>query len=102
MVVAAGALLAEAPDLLSWTTHLADWELNRRAGSRVRAQPPDAAIAPEECATSVVAVTMLRDGYAESGGAGSARVVALLDAIVQALTAGATGRLLRASALPSA
>ena len=85
LVVAASALPAEASDSLSWITHLADWELNRRAGLRVRAQPPDAAIPSERRVTSVVVVTMLRDGYAESGGTGSAWVVALLDAIVRAL-----------------
>ena len=86
MVLAANELVLEAAGLLLWMEHLADWELNRRAGVGVPLQPPDAAILPEERTESVVAVTMLRDGFAEGSWADSAPVVALFDAIVGALT----------------
>jgi hypothetical protein len=91
MVVAANELVLEAAGLLLWMEHLADWELNRRVGLSLPLQSPEAAIPPEERAESVVAVTMLRDGFAEGSWADSAPVVALFDAIVAALT-GTTGR----------
>jgi hypothetical protein len=86
MVVAANELVLEAAGLLLWMEHLADWELNRRVGLSLPLQSPEAAIPPEERAESVVAVTMLRDGFAEGSWADSAPVVALFDAIVGALT----------------
>ena len=86
MVVAANELMLEAAGLLLWMEHLADWELNRRGGLVSRLQPPYAAILPEEHVESVVAMTMLRDGFEEGSWADSAPVVALFDAIIGALT----------------
>lgn len=86
LVVAANELVLMAAGLLSWIEHLADWELNRRSGLDFPLQPPDAAIPPEEDAESIVAATMLRDGFAEGGGNPQDPVVALFDAIVGALT----------------
>jgi hypothetical protein len=86
LVVAANELVLMAAGLLSWIEHLADWELNRRSGLDFPLRPPDAAIPPEEDAESIVAATMLRDGFAEGGGRQDAPVVALFDAIVGALT----------------
>jgi hypothetical protein len=85
MVVVANELVLEAPDLLLWMEHLADWERNRRAGLDFPLQPPDAAIPPEERAESVVAVTILRDGFTEGSWADSVPVVALFDAIIGVL-----------------
>ena len=85
LVVAANQLVLMAAGLLSWIEHLADWELNRRAGLDFPLQPPQAAIPPEEDAESVVAATMMRDGFAEGGGDDENPVVVLFDAIVGAL-----------------
>ena len=65
--------------------YLADWELNRRSGTDFPLQPPDAAITPGENADSIVAATMMRDGFAESRDGTSDRVIALFDAIVGVL-----------------
>jgi hypothetical protein len=89
LVVAANELVLMAAGLLSWIEHLADWEINRRSGLDFPLQPPDAAIPPEEGAESIVAATMMRDGFAEGGGNLAAPVVALFDAIVGALTGSA-------------
>ena len=86
LVVAANELVLMAAGLLSWIEHLADWELNRRSGLDFPLQPPDAAIAPEEGAESIVAATMMRDGFADANGDNAEPVVALFDAIVGALT----------------
>lgn len=86
VVVAANELVLEAAGLLLWMEHLVDWELNRRVGMTLPLQPPSAAILPEERVESVVAVTMLRDGFEEGSWADSAPVVALFDAIVGALS----------------
>ena len=86
LVVAANELVLMAAGLLSWIEQLADRELNRRSGLNLPLQPPDAAIPPEEDAESIVAATMLRDGFAEGGGRQQDPVVALFDAIVGALT----------------
>jgi hypothetical protein len=85
LVVAANELVLATTGLLSWVDHLADWELNRRAGVDFPLQPPSMAIPPEESIESVVAVTMLRDGFADGSWADSAPVVALFNAIVEAL-----------------
>ena len=61
LVVAANELVLMAAGLLSWIEHLADWELNRRSGLDLPLQPPEAAIAPEEGAESIVAATMMRE-----------------------------------------
>ena len=50
------------------------------------AMPPDAAIGPEEGAESIVAATMMRDGFADASRDNAEPVVALFDAIVEALT----------------
>lgn len=92
LVVAANELMLMAAGLLSWIEHLADWELNRRSGLDFPLQPPDAAIAPEEGPESIVAATMMRDGFAEGRGGSAEPVVALFDAIVDAL-AGSGARL---------
>ena len=84
LVVAANELVLMAAGLLSWIEHLADWELNRRSGLDFPLQPPEAAITPEEGADSIVAATMMRDGFAD--GQQTDPVVALFDAIVGALT----------------
>ncbi len=86
LVVAANELVLMAAGLLSWIEHLADWELNRRSGLDFPLQPPEAAITPEEGADSIVAATMMRDGFADGGGDQADPVVALFDAIVGALT----------------
>jgi hypothetical protein len=87
LVVAANELVLMAAGLLSWIEHIADWELQRRSGLEFPLQPPEAAIPPEEGAESVVAATMMRDGFAEGSEGGEANpVVALFDAIVDALT----------------
>jgi len=85
LVVAANELVLMAAGLLSWIEHLADWELNRRSGLDFPLQPPDAAIPPEEGADSIVAATMMRDGFAEGSGREEDPVVTLFDAIVGAL-----------------
>jgi hypothetical protein len=85
LVVAANELVLMAAGLLSWIEHIADWELNRRSGLDFPLQPPDVAIPPEEDAESVVAATMMRDGFAD-GGTTAGPVVALFDAIVGVLT----------------
>ena len=90
LVLAANELVLMAAGLLSWIEHLADWELNRRSGVDFPLQPPDAAIPPEEGAESVVAATMMRDGFAEGVGEDAHPVVALFDAIVGALTGAST------------
>jgi hypothetical protein len=74
-----------AAGLLSWVEHLADWETNRRRGLDYPLQSPGAAIPPEEQVASVIAATMLRDGFADGSGEESGPVVALFDAIVGAL-----------------
>ena len=87
LVVAANELVLMAAGLLSWIEHIADWELHRRSGLQFPLQPPEAAIPPEEGAESVVAATMMRDGFAEGSEGGEANpVVTLFDAIVDALT----------------
>lgn len=86
LVVAANELMLMAAGLLSWIEHLADWELNRRSGLDFPLQPPDAAIGPEEGAESIVAATMMRDGFADASRDNAEPVVALFDAIVEALT----------------
>lgn len=85
LVLAANELVLMAAGLLSWIEHLADWELNRRSGLQFPLQPPAAAIPPEEGAESIVAATMMRDGFAEGSGDAAEPVVALFDAIVGAL-----------------
>ena len=85
VVVAANELLLVAAGLLSWVEHVADWELHRRAGLDFPLQLPDAAIPPEATVDSVVAATMIRDGFAESSGQESHPVVTLFDAIVGAI-----------------
>lgn len=83
--VAVNELLLMAAGFLTWVEHLTDWELNRRAGLEAPMQPPGASIEPEEHVESIVAATMLRDGFAEGSGQESHPVVALFDAIVGAL-----------------
>ena len=85
VVLAAHEMLLVAAGLLSWVEHVADWEFNRRAGLELPLQPPDAAIPPEATIDSVVAATMIRDGFAESSGQESHPVVALFDAIIGAI-----------------
>jgi hypothetical protein len=85
LVVAANELVLMAAGLLSWIEHLADWELNRRSGLDFPLQPPEVAIPPEEDAESIVAATMMRDGFVD-GGSGAGAVASLFDAIVGALT----------------
>ena len=85
LTIAANELLLMAAGLLSWVEHLADWELNRRAGLDTPLQPPEAAIAPTEQIDSIVAATIMRDGFAEGSAQESHPVVALFDAIVGAL-----------------
>jgi hypothetical protein len=91
MVVAANELVLMAAGLLSWMEHLADWELNRRSGTDLPLQPPGAAIPPEENADSIVAATMIRDGFAGRGET-SDHMVALFEAIVGVLAGSATRR----------
>jgi len=85
LVVASDALLAELGGLDAWIAQLADWELDRRAGLRFPGPPPAIAIPQELRVASVVALTLLRDGYAESGGPDCVRIVVLLDAIIGTL-----------------
>jgi len=85
LVVAANELVLMAAGLLSWIEHLADWELNRRSGLDLPLRPPGDAISPEEGADSIVAATMIRDGFAEGGGEHTTPVVVLFDAIGTAL-----------------
>jgi len=85
LVVAANELVLMAAGLLSWIEHLADWELNRRSGLDFPLRPPGDAISPEEGADSIVAATMIRDGFAEGGGEHTTPVVVLFDAIVAVL-----------------
>ena len=89
VVVAVNEFMLEAAGLLLWIEHLADWEMSRRVGLGLPLKPPDASILPEERVESIVAVTMLRDGFEEGSWADSAPVVALFDAIVAALTGAA-------------
>jgi hypothetical protein len=72
--------------LLSWIEHLADWELNRRAGSGFPLQSPNATIPLKEHVESLVAVTKFRDGFAECAGDQAAPVSALFNAIVGLIT----------------
>jgi len=87
LVATSSVLLPEAGALRAWIAQLADWELHRRAGSQLPARPPAAVVPQAERVASVVALTMVRDGYAESGGSDCARVVTLLDAIIWTLPA---------------
>jgi hypothetical protein len=89
LVVAANALRLYAADLLSWRPRLADREHSRRTGLHLPAQPPEAAMPPAGHVAGAVAVTALRDGYADSGGGHCARAVALMGANARTLTAGA-------------
>jgi hypothetical protein len=92
LAVTANELVLEAAGLLVWMEHLADWELKRRAGSFFPLQSPDAAIPPAERADSVVALTTLRDGFAEGSWADSVPVLALFDAIAGVLAGTAVAR----------
>jgi hypothetical protein len=85
LVVAANELVLIAAGLLTWVEHLADWEINRRAGLHIPLKPPDTAIPRAENVDSIVAATMLRDGFADGRDEASDPVVALFDAIVGAL-----------------
>jgi hypothetical protein len=73
------------PGLLAWIGHACDWELNRRACVDFPLQTPEAAIPPEEGASSIAAMMTLRARFAQ-GNAGA--VVALFDAMIRALTGG--------------
>ena len=47
-----------ASGLLSWFEHLADCELNRRAGEDFNLQPPHTVIPPRETTDTIIAATM--------------------------------------------
>ena len=91
LIVAANELVLMAAGLLSWIEHIADWELSRRAGMDIQLMPPGATIRLSEVADSIVAVTMLRDGYQDAGSA-TRPVVALLDAIVDSIAVGCSAQ----------
>lgn len=74
-----------ASGLLSWMEHLADCELNRRAGEDFNLQPPHTAIPPRETTDTIIAATMIRDGFVEHRGKVPRRVITLLDEVVDTL-----------------
>lgn len=86
LIEAANDLVLMAAGLLSWIEHLADWELNRRAGMHFPLQPPDAAIAPEEDETSIAAAILLRDQFTMHRVDDDDPMPALFDAVVGILT----------------
>lgn len=86
LIEAANDLVLMAAGLLSWIEHLADWELNRRAGMHFPLQPPDAAIAPEEDETSIAAAILLRDQFTKHRTHDDDPMPALFDAVVGILT----------------
>ena len=74
-----------ASGLLSWMEHLADCELNRRAGQDFTLQPPHTAIPPRETTDTIIAATMIRDGFVERRGNVPRHVLTLLDEVVDTL-----------------
>jgi hypothetical protein len=74
-----------ASGLFAWIEHIADWEINRRAGLEFPLQPPDAAIPPEEDARSIAAAVTMREQVADDLDHADP-LVALFDAILGALT----------------
>ena len=76
------------PGLLAWIGHACDWELNRRAFVAFPLQTPDAAIPPEEDASSIAAMMSLRMRFDQEAGTDACAVVALFDAMIRALTGG--------------
>jgi hypothetical protein len=76
------------PGLLAWVGHACDWELNRRACVDFPLQTPEAAIPPEEGASSIAAMMTLRARFAQDASRDARAVVALFDAMIRALTGG--------------
>jgi hypothetical protein len=85
LVETANELVLIAAGLLSWVEHLADWEINRRAGLELPLQAPHTAIPPEEGADSIAAARRMRDQFAQGPTDESPNVAALFDAVVEAL-----------------
>jgi hypothetical protein len=85
LVDAANELVLVAAGLLLWVEHIADWEINRRAGLELPLQPPNAAIPPEEDEHSIAAAAIIRAHVADSRDE-TDPMVALFDAILGALT----------------
>jgi len=84
LVEAANEMVLMAAGFLSWIEHIADWELNRRAGLRFPLQPPDAAIPAEDEARSIAAALLIREQIADRDEVQS--LATLFDAVLGALT----------------
>ena len=83
IVMVADEAARMAAGLVSWMEHLADCEVNRRAGLDFDLQQPLlAAIPPHERVDTVIAATMIRDGFAARRGTVPDHVIDFLDAIV--------------------
>jgi hypothetical protein len=85
LVETANELVLIAAGLLSWVEHLADWEINRRAGMTEPLKAPETAIAPDEGENSIAAAILMRDQFAEDATDEGANFAALFDAVVGAL-----------------
>jgi hypothetical protein len=85
LVEGANEYLLFAAGFLSWVEHLADWEINRRAGRDFPLRPPHTEIPPHETATSVDVATMLRERFSEIAEEERCTMVGLFDAVVGAL-----------------
>ena len=76
------------PGLLAWIGHACDWELNRRACVDFPLQTPAAVIPPDEDVASIAAMMILRARFDQDACQDTGAVVALFDAMIQALTGG--------------
>jgi len=86
LMQAACAMPETAPGLLAWIKGACAWELHRRKGFAYPLLPPEAAIDPSEDAVSIAAAEMLRARFAQDQKIET--VVALFDAILEALSGG--------------
>jgi hypothetical protein len=85
LVDAADEFMLFAAGFMSWVEHLANWEINRRAGLDFPMHPPRIAIPPDEHASSVAAAAMLRERFAQSPRREGDPIVGLFEAVVDAL-----------------
>jgi len=84
LVTAANEMMDVAAGFLSWVEHLANWELDRRAGLVSPLQPPKANIPPEEDAKRIAAALMMKEQIADR--AEAQPFAELFDAVLGALT----------------
>lgn len=78
---------ALVPGLFAWLESATDWEVNRRGGFHYELLGPHSAIDDTECASSLVALTVLSAQFRNDSRPDSVPVADFLDAAAAALRA---------------